>query len=67
MNVGAALMGAFVGEFVSSEAGLGHYILKASSLYDMPRVLFGVLMLSLLALLMTALTVLSHKTSELNK
>lgn len=54
MNVGFALMGAFIGEFVSSEAGLGHYILKASALYDMPRVLFGLLMLSALGLLMTA-------------
>lgn len=54
MNVGFALMGAFIGEFVSSEGGLGHYILKASALYDMPRVLFGLLMLSGLGLLMTA-------------
>ena len=54
MNVGFALMGAFIGEFVSSEAGLGYYILKASALYDMPRVMFGILMLSGLGLLMTA-------------
>lgn len=54
MNVGFALMGAFVGEFISSEAGLGHYILKTSSLYDMPKVLFGLFMLSVLGLLMTA-------------
>lgn len=54
LNVGFALMGAFIGEFISSEAGLGHYILKASSLYDMPRVLFGVFMLCLLGLGMTA-------------
>lgn len=55
IDVGFALMGAFIGEFVSSEAGLGHYILKASSLYDMPRVLFGLFMLSMLGLGMTAL------------
>ena len=54
INVGSALVGAFIGEFVSSEAGLGHYILKASSLYDVPRVLFGLLMISLLGLAMTA-------------
>jgi NitT/TauT family transport system permease protein len=54
MNVGAALVGAFIGEFVSSEAGLGHYILTASALYDMPRVLFGLLLISLLGLGMTA-------------
>jgi NitT/TauT family transport system permease protein len=56
MDVGFALVGAFIGEFVSSEAGLGHYILKASSLYDMPKVLFGLLMISLLGLGMTSLT-----------
>jgi NitT/TauT family transport system permease protein len=55
IDVGFALMGAFIGEFVSSEAGLGHYILKASALYDMPRVLFGLFMLSMLGLGMTAL------------
>jgi len=55
LNVGFALMGAFIGEFVSSETGLGHYILKASALYDMPRVLFGLLMISGLGLLMTSL------------
>jgi NitT/TauT family transport system permease protein len=53
MNVSLALVGAFIGEFVSSEAGLGHYILKAGSLYDMPRVLFGIALISLLALTLT--------------
>lgn len=55
LNVGFALVGAFIAEFVSSEKGLGHYIIRASALYDMPRVLFGLFMLSLLGLLMTAL------------
>jgi len=32
---------------------LGHYILVASSLYDVPRVLFGILLISLLGLAMT--------------
>ncbi|MDE2029787.1 MAG: ABC transporter permease [Alphaproteobacteria bacterium] len=54
MNVGAALVGAFIGEFVSSEAGLGYYILKASALYDVPRVLFGILLISLLGIAMTS-------------
>ena len=58
IDVGFALMGAFIGEFVSSEAGLGHFILKASSLYDMPRVLFGVLMISLLGFGMTSIALL---------
>ena len=53
ISIGLALGGAFIGEFVSSQAGLGHYILTAGSLYDMPRVIFGVLLLSLLALSFT--------------
>ncbi len=55
ISIGLALVGAFIGEFVSSQAGLGHYILTAGSLYDMPRVVFGVLLLSLLALSLKAL------------
>ena len=55
ISVGLALVGAFIGEFVSSQAGLGHYILGAGSLYDMPRVLFGVLIISLLALIATGI------------
>ncbi len=55
MNVGAALTGAFIGEFVSSEGGLGHYILKASALYDTPRVLFGLFLLCLLGVALISL------------
>ncbi len=54
ISIGLALVGAFIGEFVSSQRGLGHYILTAGSLYDVPRVIFGVLLLSLLALTLTA-------------
>ena len=54
MNVGFALFGAFIGEFVSAQAGLGHYILKQSSVYDMPRVFLGLALMSAMALLMTS-------------
>ena len=54
MSVGFALTGAFIGEFVSSEAGIGHYILKASSLYDMPKVFLGLLLISLMAMALTS-------------
>ena len=53
LNIGFALIGAFIGEFVSSEAGLGHYILRASGLYDVPRVLFGVFVMACVGLLLT--------------
>jgi NitT/TauT family transport system permease protein len=56
INIGLALVGSFIGEFVSSEAGLGHYILKAGSLYDTPRVLLGVGLCSCLALLANMLS-----------
>jgi len=55
ISIGLAIVGAFIGEFVSSQAGLGHYILAAGSLYDMPRVIFGVILISGLALTLTAL------------
>lgn len=69
LNVGFSLMGAFIGEFVSSEAGLGHFILKASALYDMPRVLLGVFLLSLLALLMNVFAIILQNifTYKINK
>ena len=54
MGIGVALLGAFVAEFVSSEFGLGHYILRAGSLYDTSRVLLGVSTLSGLALLLSS-------------
>jgi NitT/TauT family transport system permease protein len=41
VNVGFAVLGAFIGEFISSEAGLGHLILRAGSLYDVPTVFAG--------------------------
>ena len=52
LNVGFALLGAFLGEIISSDSGLGHYIMKASSLYDVPRVLSGILALLAVAIIM---------------
>ncbi len=50
LNISAAITGSFLGEFISSERGLGHYIFKASSLYDTSRVFLGLILISLLAL-----------------
>ncbi len=41
INVGFGLVGAVVGEFISSQAGLGHMIFTASSLYDLDTVWVG--------------------------
>lgn len=50
MNVGMALLGAFIGEFISSEHGLGHLIMVASGLFDISLVMLGVACLMLIAL-----------------
>ncbi|MBI2507836.1 ABC transporter permease [Candidatus Woesearchaeota archaeon] len=52
LNIGFALLGAFIGEFISSEAGLGHYIIRASGLYDIASVFAGIIMIALIALLL---------------
>ena len=53
LNIGLALMGAFIGEFISAEEGLGYMIVKASGLYDMATVLVGVMTLIVIALSLT--------------
>ncbi len=55
LNIGLALLGAFIGEFISAEEGLGYMIVKASGLYDMATVLVGVLTLIIVSLLLTGL------------
>ncbi|MCL2629730.1 MAG: ABC transporter permease [Alphaproteobacteria bacterium] len=52
MNVGFAILGAFIAEFISSKAGLGYYILRSSSTFDVPRVMVGIIMITLLAVAM---------------
>ncbi|MFA7335900.1 MAG: ABC transporter permease [Candidatus Obscuribacterales bacterium] len=55
LNIGLALLGAFIGEFISAEQGLGYMIVKASGLYDMATVFVGVVALIVIALLLTYL------------
>ena len=54
LNIGMALLGAFIGEFISAEEGLGYMIVKASGLYDMATVYAGTIALIVVALLLTA-------------
>jgi len=62
LTVGAALLGAFVGEFIASERGLGYLILRASSLYNTATVITGVITMALMALgLDAAVDALEHK------
>ncbi len=51
LNVGFAILGAFIGEFISSGVGLGYFMIKSGSLYDIPGVFAGGFFLVLLSLL----------------
>jgi NitT/TauT family transport system permease protein len=48
LNIGFALLGAFLGEYISSERGLGHLILVGGGLYNVPLILVGVMMIIIL-------------------
>lgn len=52
INIGLALAGAIVGEFVGSQKGLGHLIIFAEATYEIGLIWVGVFVLSGLALLM---------------
>lgn len=52
LNVGFGLLGAFIGEFISSDVGLGYLILRAGSLYDIPRAFAASIGIIILALLL---------------
>ena len=48
------IIGAIVGEFMSSSEGLGHAIFKAGSLYIIPKVFAALVATIVLALLLTS-------------
>lgn len=51
VNVGLGILGAFIGEFIASEQGLGHAIIRASGLYQIDRVFAASLCIIALAAL----------------
>ena len=53
LTAGFALIGAIIGEFMSSSAGLGHAIFKAGSLYIIPKVFAALVVTIALALCLT--------------
>lgn len=61
INVGFALLGAFIGEFISADKGLGYFMLRSGSLYDVPSVFAGGLFLVILALLLNYIVSLIEK------
>ncbi|VGO10960.1 Hydroxymethylpyrimidine ABC transporter, transmembrane component [plant metagenome] len=54
INIGFALVGTVVGEFISSKYGIGHVIFVASSLYDLNTVWCGIFLLMLLGFVLYA-------------
>jgi NitT/TauT family transport system permease protein len=54
VNIGLALTGAIVGEFIASQHGLGRQILYAGQTYDIALVWVAVFVLSMLAVIMYA-------------
>lgn len=52
LNVGFALIGAVVGEYISSQEGLGYLVYYSGVLYDLNGVWAGILALMVVALLM---------------
>jgi NitT/TauT family transport system permease protein len=51
LNIGMALLGAFIGEFISSRMGLGHLIIVAEGLYNVNQIWVGVIGIMIIAIL----------------
>lgn len=54
LNIGFAMIGAVVGEYISSKMGLGYMIYNAGALYDLNSVFVGIFCLMALALVLDA-------------
>lgn len=54
VTMSLALVGAIVGEFVSSQKGLGYVILTAQGMFDTPRVFAAILILAVMGVAMIA-------------
>ncbi|GAB4376426.1 MAG: ABC transporter permease [Elainellaceae cyanobacterium] len=52
MNIGLALTGAIVGEYISSQHGLGHVLMTATMTFDMGQIWVAVLTLSVMSMVM---------------
>ena len=63
INVGFGLVGAVVGEFISSQRGLGHMIYTASSLYDLNSVWVGLFTLMIMGFVLYYVIDIIERTS----
>lgn len=50
LNIGMALLGAFIGELIAARAGLGHFIMVAQGLYNVNQIWVGVFGIMALAI-----------------
>jgi NitT/TauT family transport system permease protein len=60
INIGFALIGAVVGEYIASQSGLGHEVFVAGSLFDLNTVWLGIIILTLMATLLTKIVQLAE-------
>jgi NitT/TauT family transport system permease protein len=60
-SVGMAFVGAVVGEYLGSAAGVGYLILQAESVFDINTVFAGILVLTAFALALDGLVTLAEK------
>jgi NitT/TauT family transport system permease protein len=67
VSVGLAFVGAFIGEFMVADRGLGYFILKSGGVYDIPRVVLGVVLFGLMAMLFTFLVDLVGAKLDLDR
>ena len=58
LNVGFALIGAVVGEYIASKEGLGYLVYYAGTMYDLNSVWLGIFALMVMALLMDGVVTL---------
>lgn len=56
LNIGMALLGAFIGEFISSRMGLGHLIIVAEGLYNVNQIWAGTICIVAIAMVFHACT-----------
>ena len=61
VNIALSMAGSIVGEFIASDRGLGRMIVYAGTIFDLPLVWVGVVVLSIVSVAMYACVVLLEK------
>jgi NitT/TauT family transport system permease protein len=61
VSIGMAFVGAVIGEYLGSAAGVGYLILQAEGTFDIDTVLAGIILLTIFALLLDGLITVAEK------